>query len=334
MTREDLLHATLLGLTMFGTAVACTSGGPAREGQALDPLRAFDVESPDIDLDELPSGIRRDHVRRDVELLTEFAHIFPPAPASAPSKRIDASFVGEHARCSSIEQGLGITSHACRMWGEYLSCRLDTLRVDGRVIESNATCRVAEDVWAVLAPVLGPALDATVGAKGFSRDGRLADLHFLDASTKTQARERTSRRLGTRPSGNRPSPELGEAFARLTSPWVELTVGTACGIAAAPPEGNPEMYALVEAGRADLLRDVLGGMNAAGRIYGYIGLRMLEANTPADDATFATIEGLDVGIRTCSGCKGTYTRASEVSLVGFQRAPETGRAHSRTATKR
>ena len=68
----------------------------------------------------------------------------------------------------------------------------------------------------------------------------------------------------------------------------------------------------------DLLRDVLHGMNPGGRLYGYVGLKLLGRNTAEDDALYDRLTGLSVPIETCGGCMLGQAKASEVDLSGFE----------------
>ena len=281
---------------------------------AADPLPTPKSLGLDFEDTELPSGILRDRVERDVQLLIRFASAFPLGRVD----QLQAVFAGDKAECKSRDLGFGITAHYCSMAAGYTSCRVSGASAEGRMFDAIATCRVNEKRWPSLEAIHGKAYDATLVPKGFELNAGHAGLAFHDAAHEKRAQAMVSSELSQKQSGTVPPPELEKAFGRLTKPWDTLTVGTACGAAGSPPSGNREMQALVKAGRADLLRDVLRGMNPAGRIYGYIGLRLLGENTPGDDATWDDLAKLDVEIETCGGCMVTQQTAESIELDRFR----------------
>lgn len=281
---------------------------------AADPLPTPESLGLDLDAMEVPASIERDRIDRDAALLIRYASVFPLGRVD----RLEAAFTGENAKCTARDQGFGITSHYCTVGGGYASCRVSGASAEGRMFEAQASCRISEKRWDTLEPIYGKVLEATLVPKGFSRNGHHSGLAFRDEAHAERAQAMVSTKLSQKQSGTVPPPELEKAFSLLTSPWQTLTVGTACGAAGSPPLGNGEMQALVKGGRADLLRDVLRGMNPAGRLYGYIGLRLLGENTAGDDATYDDLSKLDVKIDTCGGCMVTEQTAETIEIDNFR----------------
>lgn len=280
-----------------------------------DPLPTPDSLGLDLESMELPAGVLRDRVERDAALLIRYASAFPLGRVD----RLEAAFTGENAKCTSRDQGFGLTAHYCSTGGGYTSCRVSGASIEGRMFTAYASCTVSEKRWDSLEPIYGKLLEATLVPKGFARNDHHSALDFADETLAERAQAMISTKLSQKQSGTVPPPELEEAFSLLTSPWHTLTIGTACGAAGSPPEGHREMQTLVKAGRADLLRDVLRGMNPAGRLYGYIGLRLLGENTPGDDATYDDLSKLDIEIESCGGCMVTKQTPDTIEIDHFRK---------------
>lgn len=90
------------------------------------------------------------------------------------------------------------------------------------------------------------------------------------------------------------------AYDRLTSSKARLVVGWRCYLAPHAPPGGNETRVLVDAGRADLLRQLASAPTPEARIYGALGLRELGV---IDSETFARMLGdIEGPVQTCSGC--------------------------------
>jgi hypothetical protein len=101
--------------------------------------------------------------------------------------------------------------------------------------------------------------------------------------------------------------ELKEHYEYLISPLHNSTVGAGgCGIRGAPLEGRIAINALVDAGRIDLIENVLRGYNPGGRVYAILALlRMKKEGRALSAGTQNTIDrllDLPIKVSTCFGC--------------------------------
>lgn len=281
------------------------------------PVRAPASEVDlDISLDDfdLSSDVRRDWLGKDLQAVGRFAPMFPLRPLEETLAAFDMT----DDNCMPIEQGFGIEARWCALPGGYASCRLKLISHEGVVFESEARCSASERSWSTIEGVITKAYETALVPRGFSVERNVASSSTRDDAVRLRAMASLANALGPRSGADVP-PELAESFALLDSPSATLTIGTACGAGGSPPEGNRAMQQLVEANREDLLRDVMHGMNAGGRIYGYIGLRLLGRNTAADDRVFDRLAALELEVETCRGCSSMRERAKAIDLTRFRR---------------
>ena len=305
-------------------AVACAKASPPAEPTKEAPVEPAtpqpEVETEvnvalDLDAFDLPSAIRRDWLEKDLVLFPKVAQAFPVESLATTVAQLES--VGND--CTPRDQGFGIEVWSCTASGGYSTCNLTAVSHKGVLLDGKAQCRTSsEEKWPDLEPVIRKLDEATLAPKGFVRDGRFARLMLRDDEALARAKAALAAELGP-PSGATASAELQPAFDVLTSPRGRVVIGTACGAAGSPPHGNREMHALVEAGRDDLLRDAMRSPNAGGRVYGYIGLKLLGKNTADDDKAWNALRSLEIAVPTCGGCMVTNKKATEIDVDIFRR---------------
>ena len=128
-----------------------------------------------------------------------------------------------------------------------------------------------------------------------------------------------ARALG-KPSGAKVPLGLRAALSTLTDAFGELSVGSVCGYAGREPPGRTAVTALANAGRLDLIGDVLRGPNLEGRVYAALELLMAQATRgwalpPADRAAISAIRKLETPVSVCEGC--LFGSRSAVELLGL-----------------
>lgn len=101
--------------------------------------------------------------------------------------------------------------------------------------------------------------------------------------------------------------DLNESYEYLLSPMENSIIGDGvCGLGGPVLEGRASIDAFVEAGRIDLIENVLRGYNPGGRVYAVIALLKLEKQglrlSRATKATIEKILNLKIPVTTCSGC--------------------------------
>ncbi|MEM6995471.1 MAG: hypothetical protein AAF721_33485 [Myxococcota bacterium] len=281
--------------------------------QPVAPTPTADVAVEDF---ELPADVKRHFLTKDLGVLKKIAAALPLTSAKRAATLLDA----KGTDCEPRPQGFGVEVRNCGLGGGYVQCTVSFASWSDAIFDVSARCAASERMWDRTAPFVGQLFDATIAAGGFEVDGRVATLEQVDAGARAKAEAAVAATLGAT-SGVDVPPALAPAWRRLTSPRGRVVVGTACGAAGSAPQGNRAMKALVKAGREDLLRDLLRGMSAGGRVYGYVGLRLLERNTPEDDAAYDAVVALDVPVPTCGGCAIEGKKASEIDLEPFRAPP-------------
>jgi len=101
--------------------------------------------------------------------------------------------------------------------------------------------------------------------------------------------------------------ELKEHYEYLISPLDNSTIGVGgCGYGGVLPRGRIAIDALVDAGRIDLIENVLRGYNPGGRVYAALALLTMEKEGRALSAsaqdTLDKLLNLPIKVSTCSGC--------------------------------
>jgi hypothetical protein len=290
---------------------------PSRDSSAGAPTSSAGMATTgEIDLDDvdLPPSIRKDWLEKDLDLLERFGAVFPLESAAKAFEALD----GEGSVCVKQALGFDVERRHCRIGGGYTTCTLLTITHADELMEAKASCRSSEKKWTQIAPVIESAHHKLLAPKGFDRKRHIATQIIEKADAHAAATAAVADTLGPASGADIPS-ELAEPYARLTEPRSSLTLGTHCGYAGTPPEGHRAMRALVDAERDDLLRDALRGLNPGGRLYGYVGLKLLGKNTAEDDATYDRVTALDVEIETCGGCMLNRQKAADIDLTGFRK---------------
>jgi len=143
------------------------------------------------------------------------------------------------------------------------------------------------EVW----PTLAPRLRAAWGREAREIERGLR-VERKDEELLGELRAQVQRELGTPPPLDVPAGLL-PAFELLSSPMEDLVLGRMYGEDGAPPPGREEMAALVAAGRFDLVRAVLRGMNPEGRAWAaHALLTHQRSGATLDVADVAAIEKL------------------------------------------
>ncbi len=275
----------------------------------------------DLDAIGLSPSLNRAWVEKDLERIEQLANAFPPRSLTEAL----AAFDEAGKDCTPHAQGLGIEDRTCPIPGGYTTCWVTLVTYEGELFRAHAGCRGSEESWSEIAPVTERAYAEALVPRGFRVEGRMATATWVDETRQRRMDDALASKLGPRAEVEVP-PALRDAVELLTSPHTHNVLGTACGYAGTPPEAHRAMIELVDAGRDDLLRNAMRGLNAGGRVYGYIGLRLLGKNTRDDDATYDTLRALDVPLEACGGCRTQAQSSARLDLAPFEHARERARA--------
>lgn len=122
--------------------------------------------------------------------------------------------------------------------------------------------------------------------------------------------------------------ELIERYRLLSSPSKEVVVGDACGYGGGPPEGKKGIDVLVQAGRLDLVENLLSGPNLGGRVYAALALLQLEREGTTLSEIIRTriskLRNSNVMIMTCGGCLSMHQSIRDIfaDMEKFERVRE------------
>jgi hypothetical protein len=116
-----------------------------------------------------------------------------------------------------------------------------------------------------------------------------------------EAGDRVSALLGSQLPVDVPA-DLAASYSVLLSPTAELPLGYDCGFTV--PRGLAAARALRDAGRVDLLRNVLRGLNPEGRYYAARALRDMRSCDAADERTISRLPETAPYLITCAGGSG------------------------------
>jgi hypothetical protein len=97
--------------------------------------------------------------------------------------------------------------------------------------------------------------------------------------------------------------ELADHYRLLTSPYEDVTFGWRCGHAGEPTSGSEAVRAIQQAGRRDLLRNIMPGPSPAGRAFAAATLlRSSDPLAAEDRASIEAIRTLPPRVTMCQGC--------------------------------
>lgn len=214
--------------------------------------------------------------------------------------------------------GFGGKLVSVALHGGYSSCRFHLLVVDGEI----ADLRVIHDIDDEDQPAeVGSAL-----AKAWGKVARRAPhgMIFERKSEKllAQHRERVAKVLGARVPVEVPK-EKRDAYELLTDPMQYSDFGKVCYYAGVPPSGREAIAKFDAKKDSAIIRNILRGANAPGRMYAAEALIRLEREgtkmTPEDAKTIAEIAKLDIMISCCHGCMISDSKPAEL-IAMFRRS--------------
>lgn len=304
--------------------IACTPASESRGSPEAtpppvanrEPIATTEPTPPPNPAPTVTPSTDRDELTQDAALFERMREALPVTSMATARAALDP----DGTACTTVELGFDLREERCLLPAANSTCFISALTHHGVAFDFTASCRTVASRWSWLGPAFATIDATTLSRRGFVRDGEVSTYHQSEEARTRVADDALARELG-RPLGADVPADLRDAFELLTDPRAELVVGRACGAGGSAPPGRAAARELVSAGRADLLRDALRGMNPAGRIYAYAGLRVLAANTTDDDAAFARAHGLDLTVPSCNGCQTTRSpiRTIDVALLEFPR---------------
>lgn len=202
--------------------------------------------------------------------------------------------------------GFGARRLMIAVYGGYTTSWLHVLaaapdeRGLSRIAEMRCDQTGSAEHWTEASALLRPRWSASVRdiEHGFR-------VEFNNPSISRAVRAAAERALGAIDEVKVPE-ELKAAFETLSSPLVDLVLGNQIGDDGAPPPGRLEVLALVEAGRFDLIRAALRGMNPEGRAWAVWALLERAKHGPVleplDEKAIARLRDLPLELVVSEGC--------------------------------
>ncbi len=275
---------------------------------------------------EVPDGLRRDWLRRDIGVVERVLAGLPIAEGDT----VDAvvARLGGVGRADT-DLGFGGQSTFASIAGGYSSCSFSLLSLERRIIEATVTCSAGAEggsAMVVLRRIVKPPLVESTDGSKFTYSYAVDGGKGLLVAAVHQA-------LGTPVVPAAPEPLMAALNVLLSGP---LTLGFACGAAGSPPPGRRQTDLLVGEKRADLLRVALRGTSPVGRVYAAEGLMTLAHDgiemVEADRDAIAKLRAMPIPLSACEGCMPTSTTAEQYlrglpprAAQGAQGAPDAGR---------
>jgi hypothetical protein len=272
--------AALLGVWLLGRKHPVPIG--------TDPEAEIQAIEEEVDQDE-PGASRRSlaidiHLIRGLEVALTSDDILGNAQRLGPRARVEE-------RADSVDFDV-----VCRMVsvaGQFLYCTISVHSFRETTARWDATCTSSH-------PAAMPArLAREVRLLERTERGFAARREFPEVV----ARARTFRdeTLGVRPAVEVPA-ELQVEFVLLTSTQPLVPFARRAGIAGAETEGYLAGRAIADAGRFDILRNILRGPSSTGRAFAAVFLLERARNLPDDDRVIRAIRHHTPRVMGCSGC--------------------------------
>lgn len=242
--------------------------------------------------------LKRAWLEEDLRLLLRLWSLLPPQNGSV-SQALPRNTTNPDA---DKEFGFG-GHHAERTYRNgYTVWTLRALSWDDGLVRLHATCQVSGKE----AEALASALIAFWGGDLEQSDPTTFSVAWADETRFAAFEQRVAVELGELEPIELPD-DLVPAYTLLTSLDSRLHVGEVCYYAATKPTGRVAIETLQASGRADLIRNVLRGLNPEGRVYAAQALlALVHQGTPLDPRDAAAIETLraqPTPIMVCMGCE-------------------------------
>jgi hypothetical protein len=206
------------------------------------------------------------------------------------------------AHISETDLGFGVLRYRVARPGGYARAEIEVVQYMGLPVEYRAS--VSSSSWNEVGERIRQAW-SKAGGGAFEQTANALFRHGVFEDRVVGLHEGMAAVLG-RPVDVPVPDELRAEYDALRSPFAKLEVGRSCGIAGRRPRGRALIDRLVRENRADLLANILRGLNPEGRVYALLGLRELERrHGPLEDGlhvAMKTVLTSDLPIRFCNGC--------------------------------
>lgn len=229
------------------------------------------------------------------DVIAAARHLVPPRPdgsdgALTPDELEQGLAIADlHTKVPDLD----VSDERLSVPGGWLSCDVSGETFRSRTMRWRAHCRgdLPRDATEDYAREL---VRLRFTPRGLEADGE-------NSAVVAQAEAYRVEMLGPAPAVDVPE-ALETGYRLLTNARIPTEFAVRAGITAAETEGHSAARLLADAGRFDILRNVLRSRSPSGRVFAAMFLIERAQNSPADDRTIAAIRRLTPRVQGCVGC--------------------------------
>jgi hypothetical protein len=248
----------------------------------------------------------------DVEMLKAIPKILPP---EAQTKETLAQVLGGKGFEQQVEFEAKLFGNGSS--GGYTLLTVSVYTFRGSIVSCRISSLTSKPSWLLIKPHLIEAWNRYAQVP-FQETDRGIFYEYVNEAVLREYKDSINREIGAMKQLEIPA-ELKDAFDYLTAPFNNVQVSNSlCGYGATKVEGRKMIELFINAGRVDLIENILKGFNHGGRVYAAIALlEMKKSGVKLSDETEQTIEkvvNLKISVMTCAGCFGFSMTAKELLL--------------------
>ncbi|MBN2803083.1 MAG: hypothetical protein JXR91_08310 [Deltaproteobacteria bacterium] len=245
---------------------------------------------------KLPKNINRKWVESDLNMILNFRQKFP---MEDDFEKTIIKFPDNASSERPKKLGLGYQILERSLYAGYGSCSLKILSGYGKIAEVRLSCdfskKIPAEIFSIYKNALGDAFTYSDSDQNYYAKNRFRFDNYESLLQKFKTHLGHSNIVPI-------PPELKSEFEYLTDPYSSIDVGSQCYISGQPPDAYKATLALMNAGRVDLIRQVLRGLNPAARVYAFYALDALGKIDNSDQQIIDTLAKDKLLVSSCSGC--------------------------------
>lgn len=258
-----------------------------------------------------PEKLEKEWLAKDVEALKLIPKL-PPPEAQTP-ETLTKAFGAENSHNQKIE--FGATNFRGGIALGYTSFGVSVYSFNNSVISYEISIFASSQSWQLIRPHIIEAWKQNTNLP-FQENEYGIFYKLTNDEVLRDYKNFISRELGQMQPVEVPDRQK-DAFEYLTAPFQQINVSNYdCGYAPDKVPGRRAIELFINAGRIDLIENILRGYNQGGRAYAAIALLEMKqkgaALSPEIERTIEKVINLDIPIKTCQGCIGFETTAKEL----------------------
>lgn len=263
-----------------------------------------------------PEKIEKKWLAEDIEALKLIPKLLPPE-TQTPEALIQI-FGKESSYNEKVEFGAVNFGNGAALG--YTSFGVSVYTFNNSLLSYEISTSASPQSWRLIRPYLTEAWKQNTQLP-FQESESGIFYKFTNEDVLREYKNSISRELGEMKPVEIPK-ELKEAYEYLTAPFNEIQVSNyGCGYAATKVKGRKAIELFINAGRVDLIENILKGFNQGGRVYAAIALLEMKrkgaALKPETELTIEKVANLDISVSLCTGCF-SYSKTAKEILKGYQ----------------